>query len=56
MISENQIEQSLMDILTQRENQWAYRPDIKTETALWSNLRHHINRINLKELDGEQFR
>ena len=52
MIHENQIERTLIDILTQRENQWTYRSDIKTETALWDNLRCHINRINLKELDG----
>ena len=53
MIHETQIEQTLIDILTQRENQWTYRSDIKTEAALWENLRRHINRINLKELDGQ---
>ena len=53
MTSESQIEQSFIDILTQRENQWTYRPDIKSEGALWDNLRRHINRINLKEFDGE---
>ena len=53
MIHENQIEQSFIKILTEHENQWTYRPDIKTEAALWDNLRKHINRINLAQLDGE---
>ena len=53
MIHESEIEKNFIDILTQRENQWTYRTDIKTESALWENLRRHINRINLKELDGE---
>lgn len=52
MISENQIEKTFIDILTKRENQWTYREDIKTEAALWDNLRDHINRINLAQLDG----
>ena len=37
----------------ERENQWTYRNDIKTEAALWDNLRGHINRINVAQLDGE---
>jgi type I restriction enzyme R subunit len=53
MIAENQIEKTLIDILTMKENQWTYRSDIKTETALLDNLRSHINRINLAQLDGE---
>ena len=52
MISESQIEKTFIDILTMRENQWTYRNDIKTEAALWSNLRGHINRINLAVLQG----
>ena len=52
MTQENQIEKTFIDILTMRENQWAYRNDIKTESALWDNLRGHINRINLAQLDG----
>jgi type I restriction enzyme R subunit len=52
MNQEAQIEKSFIDILTQRENQWTYRDDIKSETALWDNLRGHINRINLAKLDG----
>ncbi|MDR2166842.1 MAG: DEAD/DEAH box helicase family protein [Clostridiales bacterium] len=53
MSHENQTEQTLIDILTMRENQWTYRSDIKTEDALWENLRRHINRINVAQLDGE---
>ena len=52
MILENQIEKTFIDILTMKENQWTYRNDIKTEAALWDNLRGHINRINLAQLDG----
>ncbi len=52
MTHENQIEETFIDILTMRENQWMYRSDIKTEAALWDNLRGHINRINLAQLDG----
>ena len=52
MINEKQVEQTFIAILTERENQWTYRPDIKTEAGLWDNLRRHINRVNLKELDG----
>ncbi|MCL2194658.1 MAG: HsdR family type I site-specific deoxyribonuclease [Oscillospiraceae bacterium] len=52
MNKEAQIEKSFLDILTHRENQWTYRDDIKTETALWTNLRAHINRINVARLDG----
>lgn len=52
MTNEAQIEKTLIDILTQRENQWTYRSDIKTENALWDNMRTHINRINLAQLDG----
>lgn len=53
MTSETQIEKTFIDILTLRENQWTYRADLKTEAALWENLRGHINRINLAQLNGE---
>lgn len=49
---EAQIEKNFIDILTRRENQWTYRDDIKTEDALWDNLRGHVNRINLAKLEG----
>lgn len=52
MTPEKQIENTFIDILTMRENQWTYRSDIKTEAHLWENLRGHINRINLARLDG----
>jgi len=52
MTYEAQIENAFIDILTKRENQWAYRSDIKSESALWENLRGHINRINIAPLDG----
>ncbi|MCL2753093.1 MAG: HsdR family type I site-specific deoxyribonuclease, partial [Defluviitaleaceae bacterium] len=52
MTHETQIENALIGILAERENQWTYRNDIKTEAALWDNLRGHINRINIARLDG----
>ena len=52
MTHEAQIENTFIGILTERENQWTYRSDIKTEAALWKNLRGHINRINIAQLDG----
>ena len=52
MIHEAQIEKTFIGILTERENQWTYRSDIKSESALWDNLRGHINRINIAQLDG----
>ncbi len=53
MIHENEIERTFIDILTMRANQWTYRADLKSEAALWDNLRNHINRINMAALDGE---
>jgi len=53
MTQENEIEKTLIDILTMRANQWTYRSDIKNEDALWNNLREHINRINVAELNGK---
>lgn len=52
MNQEAQIEKSLIEILTERENQWTYRPELKTEADLWNNLRGHINRINFAKLEG----
>ena len=52
MPNEAQIENDLIAILSKQENQWEYRPDIKTEVALWANLRKHINRINIAALNG----
>ena len=52
MTHEAQIENTFIGILTERENQWTYRSDIKTEAALWESLRGHINRINIAQLNG----
>ena len=52
MSHEAQIEKSFIGILSEHENQWTYRSDIKSEAALWENLRGHINRINIAPLDG----
>ena len=52
MTHEAQIESSFIGYLSERSNQWTYRPDIKTEAALWENLRGHINRINVALLKG----
>ena len=52
MSFEAQIEKTFIEILTERDNQWTFRSDIKTEAALWANLRTHINRINIAQLDG----
>ncbi|MCL2821376.1 MAG: HsdR family type I site-specific deoxyribonuclease [Oscillospiraceae bacterium] len=52
MTQEAQLEKDFIAILTERENQWTYRSDIKTEAALWENLRAHINRINIAQLEG----
>jgi len=48
MTHEAKIEKDFIGILTERENQWTYRSDIKTEAALWENLRGHIDRISLR--------
>ena len=52
MTHEAQIEKTFIGILTEHENQWTYRGDIKSEAALWDNIRGHINRINIAQLDG----
>ena len=50
-MKEYELEQTLIEILTSRENQWTYRNDIKTEAAMWDNIRAHINRINIAKLN-----
>lgn len=47
---EAEIEQRLIDVLGEGHNQWTYRPDIKSEAALWQNLREKITQNNLSEL------
>lgn len=52
MSNEMQIENDLIAILSEQENQWTYRSDIKSEADLWINLRKHINRVNIAALNG----
>lgn len=53
MTSELDIENHLIQILSEQENQWRYRPDLTSEAALWENFRRHLNRLNLAILEGE---
>ncbi len=52
MTAEKEIENQFIHILSEAENQWRYREDIRTESALWQNLRMHLNRINQAQLAG----
>lgn len=54
MTAEKEIEDQFIHILSEAENQWRYRNDIRTEEALWQNLRVHLNRINQAQLSGTQ--
>ncbi|EHY31403.1 hypothetical protein HMPREF9440_01220, partial [Sutterella parvirubra YIT 11816] len=40
---EAQMEELLIGQLTHHESQWTFRPDIKTEAALWANLREKLD-------------
>lgn len=51
--SEQMIENQFIQILSEKKNQWNYRPDLKTEEALWQNFRGHLNRINLAILEEQ---
>lgn len=53
MPSELSIENQLISILGEEENQWRYRPDIKTEDDLWVNFRNHLNRLNAAILEDQ---
>ena len=53
MPSELSIENQLISILGEEENQWRYRPDIKTEDDLWANFRNHLNRLNAAILEDQ---
>ena len=53
--SEQMIENQFIQILSEKENQWTYRPDLKSEEALWQNFRSHLNRINLAVLGEQRF-
>ena len=52
MTAEKEIENQFIHILSEAENQWRYREDIRTESALWQNLRKHLNRINQAQRAG----
>ncbi|MDK9864068.1 hypothetical protein [Staphylococcus equorum] len=47
MTKELKIENQFIKILSEKENQWRYREDIKTEPDLWNNFRAHLNRLNI---------
>lgn len=51
--SEQMIENQFIQILSEKENQWTYRPNLKSEEALWQNFRSHLNRINLAVLEEQ---
>ena len=53
MLDELGFEKKLIQQLTLGESQWTLREDIKTEEALWNNIRNHINRLNTDKLKGE---
>lgn len=52
MSSELSIENQFIHILSEKENQWRFRSDLKTEADLWSNFRNHLNRLNTAVLEG----
>lgn len=53
MTKELEIEKQFIQILSEQENQWRYRKDIKTELDLWNNFRAHLNRLNISILKGK---
>ena len=42
---ESVLEERLIAELTGGESQWTYRPDIRTEEALWDNFKYILSRI-----------
>lgn len=50
MSTELDIERDFIRILSEKENQWRYRPDIKTEADLWGNFFSHLDRLNVAVL------
>ena len=42
---ESVLEKRLIDLLCSGESQWTYRPDIKTEEALWNNFKYILEQI-----------
>lgn len=50
MSTELDMERDFIRILSENENQWRYRSDIKTESDLWNNFISHLNRLNVAVL------
>ena len=48
---EAEVEEQLIRVLGEGHNQWAYRPDLKSEADLWQNLREKIVFNNQAELN-----
>ncbi|HAP9914799.1 TPA: type I restriction endonuclease subunit R, partial [Enterococcus faecium] len=48
---EAEVEEQLIRVLGEGHNQWTYRPDLKSEEDLWSNLRQKIISNNQAELN-----
>ena len=48
--NEAEVERRLIEVLGEGHNQWNYRPDLKSEADLWSNLRKIITQNNLSEI------
>lgn len=47
---ELEIERRLIEVLGEGHNQWNYRSDLKSEEALWQNLRQKITQNNMSEI------
>lgn len=47
---ELEVENHLIEVLGEGHNQWTYRPDLKSEEALWNNLRQKISQNNVSEI------
>ena len=48
---ESVIEKRLIDQLCSGESQWTYRPDIRTEDALWENFKYILEQNNKAKLN-----
>lgn len=49
---ESMIEKKLIEQLEYGDSQWTYRPDLKSESDLWSNFRYILEQNNKDRLDG----
>ena len=49
---ELEIENDMIEQLTQGESQWTYRPEINTEELLWKNFFEKLEQNNVAKLDG----